>query len=1166
MRLTELSLEKYGGCASRELTIPETAGLTVVYGANEAGKSTCLDAISDFLFSIPKNTQRGSLFGYDGMRIGATMMMADGSAVTLKRRKGNGKTLADLSGTALDDTVLAPVLGAITRERFETLFGLNHETLRNGGERLLHADGDIGRLIVEAGGGLRTLVSRLEGIDGEADKLFDTRRSVNRVFYQQLTAFEAAEKAARGAQLTRETFEQTRKAALAAAETLEGLRNERRDIGAAASRLERVLRVAPHLRQLASLIQDLVSYDDVAPFPNDFAQRTRTALDHRSGAEKRLEGAIERRDRLKARLDALVVNPSLKASEQRVRDLAERAIHVSKARSDRANRQREIDDGEAQLAALRRMLGLPADADLAPLIPDQSALNLVRLLADEMVERRPTLISARTRLDELADSIAAIDGRLEAAQLAGHNAPPEALSSAFASLAAQKSAHQARQQALDTDSATLSGRLKALGFDTIDALATLPCPSVDDIRSEQAARETLTSQIEEQAKLKRQAERETLAGEAEIAALQGSGTIASDASLAEARALRADVWRPLKTAYVSGQLPDDATTRLSVADGLETAIVSADELADRRATEAERAASLAFALRRVAEASEAVKAAEAERDALVGQKERRIAEWGKSFPQVLVKHPELASLLQFGQARQLVLDDAERLRNAANALVLEEAQLAPTLELLERIEQSRKLDATLSFAARVGAVQNTMSRHEQAHADYVRDMRDREDFARQHKLVEAEVQRLTDAQAAWDLAWPAATGALGLKPDISPTDANSAVTEWVGARGVLSAIGQARQRLKRMDEDEANLQADVRSLATELAIEIGEDCVVAAQMLLARFSDNATAQTQYDGVLPDFEEAKLEAEQALEALGTAWEELARLAASAKLDGSDDGALLDAASRCEARMALCEEIALAERTATDVGDKLDLAVLRAEWDERDLDQVRADLIEQTSRAAEIESEIEAAILAEKAAKDDLAAYLSQSEVNHAVAEREAAAAQMHLALERYLELSVARELVTSAMATIRAEQQDPLIARAGELFSATTLGEFTGIETDIDDKGHPVVVGRRANGGIAAVATMSDGTRDQLFLAFRLASLENYASATESLPFIADDILVHFDDERSRSTLDLLAEFGKTNQVLLFTHHRSVRALAEPLAQQGVANIIDLEHGSLRSDF
>lgn len=1158
MRLTELSLEKYGGCASREIVIPDTAGLTVVFGVNEAGKSTCLEAISDFLFAIPKNTQRGSLFGYDGMRIGASMLMADGSVLTLKRRKGNGKTLADPSGAALDDAVLGTVLGAITRDRFETLFGLNHETLRNGGERLLHADGDIGRLIVEAGGGLRTLVSRLEDIDAEADKLFDTRRSANRIFYQQLSAFETAEKAARGARLTRETYELTRKAAIAAGEQLEALRAERRGLVASAAKLERVLRVAPHLRQLDSLKLELLGYDNVAAFADNFAAKVRAALENRDGATKRLEGAVERENRLKARLDALVVNPGLRAAEQSIRDLAERAIHVSKARSDRANRQREIDEGEAQLAALRRMLGLPSDADLALLIPDQTALDDVRRLADEMVERRPSLAGARSRVAELAETIATLDDRLQAARATGFDVPPEASSSAFASLAAQKLAHLARQRALDTDSAALSRRLTALGFDTIDALTALICPSAEDIRSEQAAREALTSQIEEQAKLKRQAQRDIAASEATIGELQASGTIASDASLADARNLRAEAWRPIKSAYVAGQLPDDVNARLESADRFDAALMSVDELADRRAAEAERAALLAQAMRRVADANAAVTAAEAETSALAGLVEARQAHWSNGFPDVLTRQPELASLLQFAQARQQVLDEAERQRGQLNTLTVDEAQLAPTLEMLERIEVSRKLDATVSFATRVSTVQSAISRHEQAHADHNRDLRDRDDILRQHKLTEAELRQLSDAQGAWDAAWPAATKALGLKPDVTPANANSAVTEWVGARGILSAIGQSRHRLQRMDEDQASLAADVRSLATELAIEVSEDCVVAAQMLLARFDDNATVQTQYDGLLPDFEEAKVDANQAQGGLVTATEQLTTLAASVSLDASNDGAILEAASRCEARGKLCENIALAERTAIDVGDKLDLAALRAEWGGRDLDQVGAELGEQTSRATEIESEIEAAILAEKAARDDLAAYSSQSEVNHAVAERESATAQMHLALERYLELSLARELVTSAMATIRAEQQDPLIQRAGELFTATTLGEFTGIETDIDDKGHPVVVGRRANGGKASVATMSDGTRDQLFLAFRLASLENYGGATEPLPFIADDILVHFDDERSRSTLDLLAEFGKSNQVLLFTHHRSVRELAEPMAVKGLANIIDLD--------
>ena len=213
MRLTELIIENYGCYDRRQLTIPEEAGLTVIYGRNEAGKSTCLEAIGDFFFTIPKNTSRGSVFGYDGMRVGVSMRAAEGKLVTLRRRKGNGKTLLDTAGTALDETVLAPILGAITRERFTTLFGLDHRSLRDGGGRLLLAEGDIGRLIVEAGGGLRALVRRLEAIDAEANTLFAKTRAGSRAFYQGLGAYETADKFIRSNQLARDTFEQTRRAA-----------------------------------------------------------------------------------------------------------------------------------------------------------------------------------------------------------------------------------------------------------------------------------------------------------------------------------------------------------------------------------------------------------------------------------------------------------------------------------------------------------------------------------------------------------------------------------------------------------------------------------------------------------------------------------------------------------------------------------------------------------------------------------------------------------------------------------------------------------------------------------------------------------------------------------------------------------------------------------------
>jgi len=63
-----------------------------------------------------------------------------------------------------------------------------------------------------------------------------------------------------------------------------------------------------------------------------------------------------------------------------------------------------------------------------------------------------------------------------------------------------------------------------------------------------------------------------------------------------------------------------------------------------------------------------------------------------------------------------------------------------------------------------------------------------------------------------------------------------------------------------------------------------------------------------------------------------------------------------------------------------------------------------------------------------------------------------------------------------------------------------------------------------------------------------------------LPFVADDLLVHFDDDRGAAALGLLAELGKTTQVMLFTHHRHVKEGAEALAARNAATVIDLVSG------
>ena len=144
----------------------------------------------------------------------------------------------------------------------------------------------------------------------------------------------------------------------------------------------------------------------------------------------------------------------------------------------------------------------------------------------------------------------------------------------------------------------------------------------------------------------------------------------------------------------------------------------------------------------------------------------------------------------------------------------------------------------------------------------------------------------------------------------------------------------------------------------------------------------------------------------------------------------------------------------------------------------------------------------------------------------------------------MRLRLAERILRREIERYRREHQAPLLSRASELFGRITLGSFTGLRPEHGDNDTAVVVGVRPDGGGLGIGAMSDGTRDQLYLALRLASLERHVSRSEPMPFVVDDILIKFGDDRSRATLEALAEFAETAQVLFFTHHARLAAIAE----------------------
>ncbi|MEX2558534.1 MAG: hypothetical protein WD403_01405, partial [Pirellulales bacterium] len=109
--------------------------------------------------------------------------------------------------------------------------------------------------------------------------------------------------------------------------------------------------------------------------------------------------------------------------------------------------------------------------------------------------------------------------------------------------------------------------------------------------------------------------------------------------------------------------------------------------------------------------------------------------------------------------------------------------------------------------------------------------------------------------------------------------------------------------------------------------------------------------------------------------------------------------------------------------------------------------------------------------------------------------------------------------------------------------------FADLRADFNDRGDPVLMAVRAPGSAPGPATisveaMSEGTADQLYLALRLAGIEAYLGRNEPIPFIVDDILIKFDNDRSVATLQALARLSRRAQVIFFTHHQHLVELAQ----------------------
>ncbi len=230
-----------------------------------------------------------------------------------------------------------------------------------------------------------------------------------------------------------------------------------------------------------------------------------------------------------------------------------------------------------------------------------------------------------------------------------------------------------------------------------------------------------------------------------------------------------------------------------------------------------------------------------------------------------------------------------------------------------------------------------------------------------------------------------------------------------------------------------------------------------------------------------------------------------------------------------------------------GDHLPLADLVAAWEACDPDSVASQTVTLGQDLDTLNREVAAAANALGEARKAFEALDQSSRAAvDAAADAEAAKADMKAEAEVYVLKRAQWFLLRWAMDQYRDRRQAPLLTRASALFRTLTLGRF--VDFRIDEPATPRLLGLRDDRQtLVPIEGMSEGTRDQLFLALRLAAVEQSVVAGVRVPFIADDLFVNFDDDRAEAGLTVLAELAASTQVLFFTHHAHLRSMGQALA-------------------
>ncbi len=1159
MKICEIRLIAFGHFTDVRIDLSGgKEGLHIIYGPNEAGKSSALRALRHMFYGIPERSSDGFLHPYDKMRIGAVIQRKNGNVLEFIRRKGRSNTLrATDDKSVLDEALIQKFLHGIDEDFFVTMFGIDHADLVRGGKEIITGGGSMGQVIFAAGSGVVNLCEIQQDLQSEADQLFRPSGQKPRI-NDALGNLNKNRKALREAQLPGQEWVKHDQALREAQEHIHIVNQNLTDKQRDRRRLERIKEALPIIARRRELIEDYKNYATAVLLPENFRDERHGLITKLSIAENDSTQTLQVIETLKRDMAKLQVSEGLIENSGLIEEIHQELGSHRKAARDliRLQTRKDVLRSEAKdiLRGLRDDLTLEDAEKLRIKKADKVGIQELGIKFERIITR---IENAREAIPKISDQINDFDTQLKTLD---EPKPIHQLKIAIEQAeeyGVLENRWHEDQTEIRNDVKTLEIKLskQSLWAGSIEEIEGLRIPSLETIdefddRTDKAER--TAAELKSESKRLHGAQAEI---EQQIEQLQLEQEVPTEEDLQDLRDAREQGWQLVRSTIKGDSVPNEEVQdfirrfqpAITLSDAFEASVLQTDEVADRLRREADRVAKLARLIAEKAAQEKQSKCLKEDLDIAEKKLTEINNEWAKLWQAAGITPRTPREMRGWTQDHAAMTEKAAEIREQKSKTDALQKNIDKRRNALEQSLHSLSEPRTVRDELLADLIKRArMVIERQEELINIRKQFQSEKKQKEKELAEAKarVEQSEKDLSQWKKEWEPAIRPLGLVVGSKPSQANAVMDDLSSLFEKLKEAETLQERIKGIDRDSTEFADKVIGLVKTVAEELADLPVdQAATELNARLNRaraNQTKQHAFEKQLSKEHKRDNRANKEMTRIKTRLKGMCEEAGCKSYDG-----LPEAERRSEKRCQIESDLKSLDEQLLKLsaGDTIDDFVKEALNEDPDgIDTEIERLAEEINKLTGERSAQDKTIGREE---NELSKMDGSAQAADIAEQTQMLLGRLENDVEQYARLRIASAVLSQAIERYREKNQGPILKRANTFFAQLTQRSFDGIRADYDNQGRPVLVGVRPGGKeTVGVGGMSEGTADQLYLALRLAGLEEYLDQNEPIPFIVDDILIKFDDDRAAAALKALAQLSTKTQVIFFTHHRHLVELAE----------------------